>query len=130
MALGRGGSKMPRRKRMGEEMVLASGEVLRGAREYQVLAYLGRGGFSAGYRVTDGTGAERFLKEFLPVTDPRDARERERLYEQERRILAEISGYELCPTLHDAFQVDGLRYLVLDYIPGEDLDSYLAAGRR
>jgi hypothetical protein len=121
---------MPRRKRFGEEMVLAAGEVLRGERDYRVLAYLGRGGFAAGYRVEDARGAERFLKELLPAADPRERPERERLFQHERRILGEIGGYELCPTLHDAFTVEGLRYLVLDYIPGEDLDSRLAAGRR
>jgi hypothetical protein len=121
---------MPRRKRIGEEMVLAAGEVLRGERDYRVLGYLGRGGFAAGYRVEDLRGTTRFLKEFLPAADPRERPERENLFLHERRILAEISGYELCPTLHDAFTVEGLRYLVLDFIPGEDLEARLDAGRR
>src|SRR5438309_1896809 len=121
---------MPRRKRVGEEMVLAPGEVLRGAGRYRVLEYLGRGGFAAGYRVADEEGRERFLKEFLPPADPRERRERQHLYENERRIMAQVSGYELCPTLRDAFTVEGLGYLVLDYIAGEDLEARLAEGRR
>src|SRR5205823_4731098 len=103
---------MPRRKRVGEEMVLARGEVLRGAGQYRVLEYLGRGGFAAGYRVEDEHGRERFLKEFLPASDARDRRERQQLYENERRVVAQISGYELCPTLRDAFAIEGLGYLV------------------
>src|SRR5439155_10533227 len=99
----------------------APGEALGGSQRYRVIEYLGRGGFAAGYRVEDEQGKERFLKEFLPPHTPRDGRERELLFEQERRILAQISGYELCPRLHDSFNFEGLRYLVLDYVAGEDL---------
>jgi eukaryotic-like serine/threonine-protein kinase len=57
------------------------------------------------------------LKETLVTTD-----ELRRAFEREARLLANLSHPSL-PRVVDHFSEDAGQYLVMDYIPGDDLKS-------
>ena len=59
---------MPKRTRVGDNYLLAPGEVLPGKERYQVLRYLGQGSFAAAYEARVDSGSTCFVKEYFPPT--------------------------------------------------------------
>lgn len=93
---------------------------------YRIAKLIGQGGFGAVYRAWD-TNLNRpcALKENLDTSQ-----EAQRQFEREARILAGLIHPHL-PRVTDHFIVPGQgQYLVMDFVEGEDLASFLARGER
>ena len=122
------GSTSKTATRSRSQRTLPAGTVLEDRYEIQRIA--GRGGMSTVYVARDlrFTQVERLtaIKEMYDV-DP-DARVRAlRLvnFERESALLATLS-HPAIPRIYDYFSRNGLVYLVLEYIDGEDLERMLA----
>jgi serine/threonine-protein kinase len=93
------------------------------AGRYRVIGLLGRGGMGEVYRATDLTLAQSVALKFLPE----DAATNERLLERfhnEVRIARQVSHPNVC-RVYDIGEADGLPFISMEYIDGEDLASLL-----
>lgn len=98
--------------------MLAKGDVLQN--RYRVEGPLGRGGMGAVYAATDLRLSRTVaLKETLAETD--DLR---RAFEREARLLANLRHPSLPKVLDHFEEADGL-FLVMEFIPGEDLGAMI-----
>jgi serine/threonine-protein kinase len=107
-----------------------SGTILR--ERYRLTNIVGQGGMGNVYRAEDLRLPGRLcaIKEVRP--DPMDTAEgraqaREQFL-QEASILAQLDHPNL-PKVSDYFTEGGNEYLVMDYVPGEDLSQVLSASR-
>jgi serine/threonine-protein kinase len=105
---------------------LAPGTILR--ERYQIVELVGRGGMGATYRAEDLRLEGRFcaLKEAMPDPDASPAelqQSREQFY-QEASTLARLDHPNL-PKVSDHFSEDDRDYLVMDFVPGQDLQEML-----
>lgn len=92
-------------------------------KRYDVIEKLGQGGMGAVYRVRHvHLGCELALKELLSPGG-------EDQFLQEARILAGLHHPNL-PRVTDFFSARGQHYLVMDYIPGDDLQARLDRQKR
>ncbi len=100
-------------------MTLTSGQILQS--RYRVISLLAQGGFGAVYQGwDDNLGKPVAIKENLD-TSP----EAQRQFQQEARILSNLSHPNL-PRVTDHFFIPGFgQYLVMDFIEGEDLQAML-----
>jgi len=96
-------------------MVLAS--------RYRVIGLLGRGGMGEVYRADDLKLGQPVALKFLPKGFAADPVRRERFY-AEVRIARQVSHPNVC-RVYDVSELDGLHYLTMEYIDGEDLASLL-----
>lgn len=99
--------------------LLGRGAVVRA--RYRVDALCGSGGFGAVYRATDlATGQTVALKENL-------AHRTVARFEREARLLMALDHPHL-PKVHAVFTDEdtGRAYLVMDFVPGESLESWVA----
>jgi serine/threonine-protein kinase len=113
--------------RLGVAVALAEeGRFLPGtlvAGRYRVIGLIGRGGMGEVYRATDLTLAQSVALKFLPE----DAAANERLLERfhnEVRIARQVSHPNVC-RVYDIGEADGLPFISMEYIDGEDLASLL-----
>lgn len=91
-------------------------------KRYEILESLGQGGMGAVYRVRHvHLGHDFALKELLSP-----GKEAEDQFLQEARLLAGLSHPNL-PRVIDYFSAKGQNYLVMDYVPGDDLQAMLDA---
>ncbi len=98
--------------------MLGTGDVLQN--RYRVEGPLGRGGMGAVYEATDLRLSRTVaLKETLVETD-----ELRRAFEREARLLANLRHPSLPKVLDHFAEGDGL-FLVMEFIPGEDLGAML-----
>lgn len=89
-------------------------------KRYEVLGPLGQGGMGAVYRVRHVHLDQEFaLKELLNPSAQAEAQ-----FKQEARILAGLNHPNL-PRVIDYFSVKAQNYLVMDFIPGDDLQTLL-----
>jgi predicted Ser/Thr protein kinase len=104
----------------GSEPRFAPGVLLAG--RYRVIYPLGRGGMGEVYRAEDlklgQTVALKFVRGDLPAAS------RQRLYE-EVRLGRQVSHPNVC-RLYDIVDFDGLTFIAMEYVDGEDLASLLA----
>lgn len=92
---------------------------------YRILRPLGRGGMGAVYEATDlRLHRTVALKETLVETE-----ELRRAFEREARLLANLRHPAL-PKVLDHFSEDAGLFLVMEFIPGDDLGVMLEQGRR
>jgi serine/threonine protein kinase len=91
-------------------------------KRYEIRESLGQGGMGAVYRVRHvHLGQDFALKELLsPGQEAQDQ------FLQEARLLAGLSHPHL-PRVIDYFAAQGQNYLVMDYVPGDDLQAMLDA---
>ncbi len=104
-------------------MALANGTNLG---SYEILAPLGVGGMGEVYRARDLTlGREVAIK----VLRPELAQEPDRLarFEREARLLASLNHPNIA-ILHGVDQSNGVRFLVMELVPGQTLAERLATG--
>jgi tetratricopeptide (TPR) repeat protein len=88
---------------------------------YEVLRQIGRGGMGAVYEAIDRRLGHRVaLKQTLVSGFSEEAAPLRRAFEREARILAGLRHPAL-PVVSDYFQDDTAQYLVMQYIPGDDL---------
>lgn len=88
---------------------------------YHIIAPLGQGGMGAVYKAIDQRlSLTVALKETLAVTD-----ELRRAFEREARLLANLNHPSL-PRVIDHFIEGEGQYLVMDYVPNDDLGTMLS----
>ena len=100
---------------------LAPGVVIGG--RYRVEALLGRGGMGEVYRAADQTLGEVVALKILPE-GARDAA-RLRLFMGEVRVARQITHRNVC-RVHDVAEADGLLFMTMELVEGDDLASLLA----
>jgi serine/threonine-protein kinase len=93
------------------------------AGRYRIAGLLGRGGMGEVYRATDLTLGQVVALKFLPEATARDERLLARFY-NEVRIARQVAHPNVC-RVYDIGQVDGLHYISMEYVDGEDLGSLL-----
>jgi serine/threonine protein kinase len=93
--------------------------------KYEVLHRIGGGGmaevFLARHRLHGGFFAIKVLADHL-ARDPRIVAR----FEQEARTAASLSGHPNIVPIFDIGKDNGLHYLIMQYVSGEDLGSYLS----
>ena len=93
------------------------------AGRYKVIALAGRGGMGEVYRANDLKLGQPVALKFLP---PRTASNPQALarFHNEVRIARQVSHPNVC-RVHDIGDLDGLVYISMEYVNGEDLGSLL-----
>ena len=93
------------------------------AGRYRIISLLGRGGMGEVYRATDLTLAQPVALKFLPDTGADHLRALERFH-NEVRIARQVSHPNVC-RVYDVGEADGMPYISMEYVDGEDLASLL-----
>ena len=87
---------------------------------YQVRALLGAGGMGEVYKAQDTRLAREVAIKVLPEEFARDA-ERLARFRREAQLLASLNHPNIA-AIYGLEEADGLRYLVLEYVPGQTLE--------
>jgi len=90
---------------------------------YRIIALLGRGGMGEVYRATDLKLGQSVALKFLPEAAIRDERALARFHD-EVRIARQVSHPNVC-RVYDIGEIEGQRFLSMEYVDGEDLASLL-----
>src|SRR5579871_3818198 len=105
-----------------DEQVLQLAQLI--GSKYEILRRLGGGGMAqvilARHRGHGGLVAIKILAEHL-AQDPRIVSR----FRQEATTAASLSGHPNIVPIIDIGEGDGLHYLIMQFIPGEDLCSYI-----
>jgi serine/threonine-protein kinase len=104
----------------------APGTIL--ADRYRIVALLGRGGMGHVYRAEDMKLGQTVALKFLPPSMTGNARHLE-LMLSEVRLARQVSSPYVC-RVHDIVESDGLRFLSMEYVDGENLAGLLRRIRR
>ena len=112
----------------GSEIRLGSGSALKDS-DYCITQALSKGGMGAVYLATDRRAFDRLcvVKQMIDYYDPADPAERERAaqrFEEEGRTLASLS-HPGAPQIYAFFQEGGRFYIVMEYIRGDNLESFV-----
>ena len=95
-------------------------------RGYEVLALLGAGGMGEVYRARDTTLGREVALKLVPRELSGDPERLSRL-DREARLLASLN-HPAIATLYGLEEADGLRFLVMELVPGETLAARLSRG--
>ena len=90
---------------------------------YRILTLLGRGGMGEVYRAMDLTLGQSVALKFLPEEASRNQRLLERFH-GEVRVARVVSHPNVC-RVYDIGQVEGMPFISMEYVDGEDLASLL-----
>jgi predicted Ser/Thr protein kinase len=90
---------------------------------YRIIGLLGRGGMGEVYRATDLALGQSVALKFLPEEAARDQRLLERFH-GEVRIARQVSHPNVC-RVYDIGQAEGMPFISMEYVDGEDLASLL-----
>ena len=90
---------------------------------YRIVSLLGKGGMGEVYRADDLTVGQPVAFKFLPAIIARDAEALERFH-NEVRIARQVSHPNVC-RVYDVGEADGMPYISMEYVDGEDLASLL-----
>jgi len=93
------------------------------AGRYRIISLLGRGGMGEVYRATDLTLSQPVALKFLPDSGLDHQRSLERFH-SEVRIARQVSHPNVC-RVYDVGEADGMPYISMEYVDGEDLSSLL-----
>jgi len=93
------------------------------AGRYRIAGLLGRGGMGEVYRATDLTLGQAVALKFLPEAAARDDRSLARFY-NEVRMARQVTHPNVC-RVYDIGEVEGMHYISMEYVDGEDLASLL-----
>jgi len=93
------------------------------AGRYRIIGLLGRGGMGEVYRATDLTLGQSVALKFLPVDASHNPRLLERFH-GEVRVARLVSHPNVC-RVYDIGEVEGVPYISMEYVDGEDLSSLL-----
>jgi serine/threonine-protein kinase len=111
--------------------ILAAGATLRD--RYVIQHVIGRGGMGSIYQAEDGRLPGRICAvkevEYDPDLPERLRDESREQFYREASVLARLDHPNL-PKVSDYFSEAGLDYLVMDFVPGEDLKSLMDEARR
>jgi serine/threonine-protein kinase len=92
-------------------------------RRYRIVAPLGRGGMGEVYRADDMKLGSAVALKFLPRALEQDA-DRLALLLDEVKLARQVSHPNVC-RVWDAGETDGLHFVAMEYVDGEDLASLL-----
>ena len=90
---------------------------------YRIVALAGRGGMGEVYRADDLKLSQTVAIKFLPAALSQDASALARFH-SEVRIARQVSHPNVC-RVFDIGDIDGVPYLTMEYVDGEDLSSLL-----
>src|SRR5664279_154582 len=90
---------------------------------YRIIGLLGRGGMGEVYRATDLTLGQSVALKFLPEEASRNQRLLERFH-GEVRVARLVSHPNVC-RVYDIGEVEGMPFISMEYVDGEDLGSLL-----
>ena len=90
---------------------------------YRIIGLLGRGGMGEVYRATDLALGQSVALKFLPEEATHDPRLLERFH-GEVRIARQVSHPNVC-RVYDIGEAEGMPYISMEYVDGEDLASLL-----
>src|SRR5581483_11742841 len=93
------------------------------AERYRIVALLGRGGMGEVYRADDLTLGQPVALKFLPEDLAADPDRLARL-RTEVRVARQVSHPNVC-RVYDLGDADGMHFLTMEYIDGEDLAKLL-----
>jgi len=93
------------------------------AQRYRIVHLLGRGGMGEVYRADDLVLGQAVALKFLPTAATASASALSR-FRSEVRIARQISHPNVC-RVYDIGEAEGLTYLSMEYVDGEDLASLL-----
>jgi eukaryotic-like serine/threonine-protein kinase len=100
---------------------------------YEIVELVGRGGMGATYRAKDLRLEGRFcaVKEAIPDPDasPEELLQAREQFYKEASTLARLDHPNL-PKVSDYFSLDDRDYLVMDFVPGQDLHELLTSAMR
>ncbi len=96
-----------------------TGEIVEG--RYELLDLLGSGGQSVVYRARDRVDGDLVALKILAWNDP-DACER---MFREAHVMCQLQGTSAVRVLHQGTTTDGAMVLVMEYLDGEDLGTFL-----
>jgi serine/threonine-protein kinase len=99
----------------------APGDLLGG--RYRIVALLGKGGMGEVYRAEDLTLEQPVALKFLPEAWARNEDALAR-FRNEVRVARQVSHPNVC-RVYDLGELDGLCFLSMEYVDGEDLGSLL-----
>ena len=99
----------------------AAGAILAG--RYRVVGLLGKGGMGEVYRADDLTLGQAVALKFLPTALARDP-DRLSRFHGEVRIARQVSHPNVC-RMYDIGEADGMKFLSMEFVDGEDLSSLL-----
>ncbi len=109
-----------------------AGTLLRNG-EFRLVRRLDRGGMATLYLATvAATGEPRVVKELRPAADRQARATLEQMFREEAALLADLNRRDLAvPQYYDWFMDSGAFYMVVEYVPGENLARYMehAGGR-
>jgi serine/threonine-protein kinase len=94
---------------------------------YRLVACIGEGGMGVVWRAMDTTLDRQVAIKILPDVFANDP-DRAARFDREARVLASLNHANIT-TVHSAHQVDGLRFLVMEFAHGENLADRIARGR-
>jgi len=123
VVLGTGASSVPHLSATSsvDEGRFLPGTVVAG--RYRIAGLLGRGGMGEVYRATDLTLGQAVALKFLPETTASDDRALARFY-NEVRIARQVTHPNVC-RVYDVGVTEGLHYISMEFVDGEDLGSLL-----
>ncbi len=93
---------------------------------YEILSLIGAGGMGEVYKARDKKLGREVAIKVLPEAFSQD-KERLVRFEREARLLASLNHPNIA-TIHDLEESDGVRFLVLEFVPGETLAERIAKG--
>jgi serine/threonine-protein kinase len=93
---------------------------------YRLIEQIGEGAMGVVWRATDTALQRDVALKILPDAFSRDAARVTR-FEREAKLLATLNHSGIA-TIHGLHQDDGVRFLAMEFVPGEDLAQRLARG--
>jgi Tol biopolymer transport system component len=93
---------------------------------YRLIEKIGEGGMGVVWKAVDTTLDREVAIKILPDAFSQDP-ERLARFEREAKLLASLNHTNIA-TVHSVHETDGVRFLVLEYVAGEDLAQRLARG--
>ncbi|HEV8039240.1 MAG TPA: serine/threonine-protein kinase [Bryobacteraceae bacterium] len=90
---------------------------------YRIISKLGAGGMGEVYRATDLRLGQQVALKFLPQEMAEDPKALARFH-NEVRIARQVAHPNVC-RVYDIGEVEGIPYLSMEYVDGEDLNSLL-----
>ena len=94
---------------------------------YRLIEKIGEGGMGVVWKATDTTLDREVAIKVLPDAFAED-KDRLARFEREAKLLASLSHANIA-TIHSVHETDGVRFLAMEFVDGEDLAQRIAGSR-
>ncbi len=98
------------------------------ARRYEIIEELGKGGMGKVYRVEDKKIKEEIALKLIKPEIAADKKTIER-FSNELKMARKIAHRNVCK-MYDLGEEEGTTYITMEYVPGEDLKSFIRRSRQ